>query len=267
MEEAGQDSGWQQMKFEDSKSEFGVRYYRWALRDFEREIENGFPHVSQFKSGPCWHVNDMMTRMTPEERRFLGRALVRRFHKEAVMALGEEISESETRWCDEFLARALYPSPEGEALERRVRAGEHPKYIKRGRLRSLVKKELSASGLQIFEPEYEAQVLRYRSVVEGWEIITHIHSGERQAQLAYEHIIWSFEKVRPVKVWNGDEELWPVQLHNWISFAGWLGICSRTEWTGLVDEDGPKAAKELSALCQHFLNVAPMLLKGLRVEC
>ncbi|MPM91299.1 hypothetical protein SDC9_138427 [bioreactor metagenome] len=85
------------------------------------------------------------------------------------------------------------------------------------------------------------------------------------AQLAYNHIIWSVEKVRPVTLGTGRQELWPVQLHNWISFTGWLGISGRTEWTDLLDSDSPQAAKELAALCQHFLRVAPELLAGLSV--
>jgi hypothetical protein len=253
------------MDFELLQREFNLRYYRWALQDSRREIENDFPFVGGFKSGPTWHVKDMMAKMPLNNRLFFGAALVKRFHKEAVEAAGDQITEAETKQCDEYLRRALYPSSAGFALERRLRAGERAVYANRTTLARLVKLELKSVGLRPFESENVAGVLSYQSTIDGWQIITQVHTREKHAQLAYNHIIWSVEKVRPVTLGNGRQELWPVQLHNWISFTGWLGISSRTEWTDLLDSDSPQAAKELAALCQHFLRVAPELLAGLSV--
>src|SRR5207245_534420 len=108
------------------------------------------------------------------------------------------------------------------ALLRRAAAGERGVYANRGKLVRLVKAELKAAGMRVFESEDFAGVLSYQNIVDGWQIITRIHTRERHAQLAYNHTIDSVKN--PVLVtwakgtWReGQQELLPVQLHNWVS--------------------------------------------------
>jgi hypothetical protein len=247
-----------------------VRYYRWALQDFKREIDEDFPFLKGFKTGPPLEVLQMMSSRNRSEQLALASALVKRFHKEGLEAAGERITADEEATCKEYLSRVPRTQPLELALLSRAAAGEPGVYANRARLLRLVKGELKAAGMQVFESENLAGVLSYHNILDGWRIITRVHTRERYAQLAYEHIIWSVKKVVPVTwakgTWReGHQELWPAQLHNLISIAGWLGISSRTQWSDLVDSDGPQVAKELVALCNHFLHAAPELLAGLSV--
>jgi len=250
--------------------EFNSRYYRWALKDFKREIDEDFPFLKGFKTGSPVEVLEMMSNRNRSEQLALASALVKRFHKEGVEAAGDRMTADEAAACKEYLDRVPKPHPLEVARLRKATAGEREVYTNRGKLARLVKTELKAAGMQVFESENLAGVLSYQNLVDGWQIITRVHTRERHAQLAYEHAIWSVKKVVPVTwakgTWReGQQELWPVQLHNWISLVGWLGISSRTEWSDLVDSDGPQVAKELGALCKHFLHSAPELLTGLSV--
>jgi hypothetical protein len=253
---------------EAARAEFNVRYYRWALQDYQREIDEGFPFLKGFKTGSPVEVLEMMLSRSRSEQLTLASALVKRFHKDAVEAAGDQMTAEEETTCKEYLDRVPRTHPLELALLRRAAAGERGVYANRAGLVRLVKGELKAAGMQVFESENVAGVLSYQNIVDGWQIITRIHTRERHAQLAYNHTIDSVNK--PVLVtWakgtcrEGQQELSSVQLHNWISLAGWLGISSRTQWSDLVDSDGPQVAQELAALCKHFLQAAPTLLAGL----
>jgi hypothetical protein len=255
---------------EAAQIEFNVRYYRWALQDFRREMEEGFPFLKGFKTGSPADVMELMSGKSRDEQSVLASALVKRFHKDGVEAAGDRMTAEEEVACKEYLDRVPKAHPLEVALLRRSAAGEAGVYANRARLVRLVKAGLKEAGMQVSRPENAAGVLSYEHVIGGWQIVTRVHTREKHAQLAYNHIIWSVKKVVPVTwaegTWReGQQEMWPVQLHNWISLAGWLGISSRTQWSDLVDSDGPQVAKELAALCKHFLHAAPTLLAGLSV--
>ncbi|HWQ91674.1 MAG TPA: hypothetical protein VN673_08380 [Clostridia bacterium] len=255
---------------EAARAEFDIRYYRWALQDFKREIDEGFPFLKGFKTGSPAEVLAMMSSRTRSEQLTLASALVKRFHKNAVETAGDRMTGEEEAVCKEYLDRVPRTHPVEVDMLRRAAASERGVYANRGRLVRLVKAELKTAGMQVFESEDLAGVLSYQNTVDGWQIITRIHTRERHAQLAYNHTIDSMNK--PVLVtwakgtWReGQQDMCPVQLHNWISLVGWLGISSRTQWSDLVDSDGPQVANELAALCKHFLHAAPTLLAGLSV--
>ena len=257
------------MSPEEAKAEFTVRYYRWALQDFKREIDEGFPFLKGFKTGSPVEVLEMMSGRSRSEQLTLASALVKRFHKDAVESAGDRMTADEAAVCKEYLDRVPKAHPLEIALLRRAAAGERGVYANRGKLARLVRAELKG-GMQVLEAEDLEGVFSYQNIVDGWQITTRVHTRERHAQLAYEHIIWSVKKVVPVTwakgTWREGQQEWdPVMLHNWISFAGWLGISSRTQWSELVDADASQAAKQFAALCRHFLSAAPALLSGLAI--
>jgi hypothetical protein len=250
--------------------EFSLRYYRWALQDFKREIAEGFPFLKGFKTGPPAAVVEMMSRSTRGEQLALASALLKRFHKNAVEAAGDQITAEEEAACREYLDRIPRAHPLELALLRKAAAGDRGVYAKRGKLVNLVKAELEAGGMQIFEPEDLVGVLSYQNIVDGWQIITRIDTREKHAQLAYNHSIVSVKKAVLVTwgkgTWReGQHEMLPVQLHNWISLTAWLGISSRTQWTDLTDSDTVQAATDLARMCRHFIASAPTLLRRLTV--
>src|SRR5438128_1992714 len=75
-----------------ARAEFNERYYRCVFQDFRREIEAGLPFLRSFKSGPAWHLADMMSGMPRDKQLLLAAALGKRFHKDAAEATGDQIS-------------------------------------------------------------------------------------------------------------------------------------------------------------------------------
>jgi hypothetical protein len=83
------------MRFADAKKEFEIRYYQWATSEFEREIEELFPSFKSFKSGSVWDTYHFMQLLDRAGQRTLAHALLKRFHPDAVSALGETTSSEE----------------------------------------------------------------------------------------------------------------------------------------------------------------------------
>jgi hypothetical protein len=83
------------MRFVDAKTQFEIRYYLWAISEFEREIEESFPTFHLFKTGPVWETLQFMRLLDRAKQRTLAHALLKRFHPKAVTALGETTSDEE----------------------------------------------------------------------------------------------------------------------------------------------------------------------------
>ena len=99
----------------------------------------------------------------------------------------------------------------------------------------------------------------------GWIVTTGFTFGRSESMISYSHSIGSEAKTPipefPPEVWPPTKRL---GLH--ISFAGWLGICSRTQWEHLFAEAVEPACDAVLKLCDRFFDVAPKLLKGLEFE-
>jgi hypothetical protein len=93
------------MTFEKAKKEFEIRYYLWAISEWEKEINESFPNLRSFKAGTIWKTYQFMQLLNKSEQLILARGLLKRFHSEAVKILGENCSpeeESLRRKRDEF---------------------------------------------------------------------------------------------------------------------------------------------------------------------
>jgi len=78
----------------DAKTQFEIRYYLWAISEFEREIEESFPTFGLFKTGSIWETLQFMRLLDRAKQKTLAHALLKRFHAGAV-ALGEATSVEE----------------------------------------------------------------------------------------------------------------------------------------------------------------------------
>ena len=93
------------MTFEKAKQEFQVRYYLWAISEWEKEINESFPNLRFFKAGTIWETYQFMQLLNKREQMILAQGLLKRFHPDAVKILGESCSpEEESFRCkrDEF---------------------------------------------------------------------------------------------------------------------------------------------------------------------
>jgi hypothetical protein len=83
------------MIFSEAKKEFQVRYYLWAISEWEKEIEDLFPNLRSFKAGTVWETHQFMQQLPKGDQLILAGSLLKRFHSDAVKTLGESMSPEE----------------------------------------------------------------------------------------------------------------------------------------------------------------------------
>jgi hypothetical protein len=228
------------MTLQTAEEAFRVRYYRWALRDARREVEQGFPFLRAMRQG--YHARKVMTLMErlPKADQFrLARALVRRAHPDALALTGESWRAQESAWVQRYLDVRLADPSTRRTLDSRWF----------GRLL----KEALAPVCGPPEPLSGQTVWRHDTPVGAWVVHTVVAIGGRR-QLTYSHDI---DAGRERYLREG------LELQRFISLISWLGIASTTAWDQLTVRAAPEAAAALARLCAHFLRVAPRLLAGL----
>lgn len=100
------------MTFEKAKQEFQVRYYLWAISEWEKEINESFPNLRSFKAGTIWETYQFMQLLDKSQQLVLAHGLLKRSHPEAVKILRENCSREEeslrSRRDDFFRLREFY---------------------------------------------------------------------------------------------------------------------------------------------------------------
>lgn len=248
------------MELERAQKEFNVRYYQWALKDWEREIEHDFPFLRTFKGGSAWRALDMMSKMDDGLQRFFAHALAKRFHQEAVQVLGERITPEEKRLCRQYCDR-IDSSPAELLLHERELVGERGIYADGKLLRRCLRAELRQLNLE--KAESASTLWRYRTGIDRWDILTEVQTTGSYAQVVYSHDIVLARERERVVLDGGQVVTKYITLKKFISLQSWLGISSQSEWCDLLDSDVPQVARAMVAACAHFLSAAPQLLSGL----
>jgi hypothetical protein len=204
-----------------------------------------------------------MLRLPSTERLVLAHGLLKRFHPNAVKALGETCSteeESLRARRDSFPSNILSFA---EEIRARKKAGEPIKLASKRKLRKVMTAQFKAAfgdeciGLACVEEEED---LRFKMKRSGWVVNTMFYFGRSHAILNYSHNI-------------GSEQTFPYRhgriamgMRGLISFNSYLGISSQTEWDYLTEEEIEPSCAVALKLCAHFFDVAPKLLKGLECE-
>lgn len=96
-----------QMTLADAEREFWLRVYVWAKAEWEREINESFLHLSLFKTDHAWNIYQFMLKLTKEERIAIVLGQLKRGHREATAAWGDELSGTEESLCNKLDAFEL----------------------------------------------------------------------------------------------------------------------------------------------------------------
>ena len=204
--------------------EFAVRFYRWALADARREVEQGLPLLRTVK----W-------------------SLAIRAVAWLESLAGDAWSADEERVERDYLAVARVERPE-EAWYRQVLLHDPGRLrVARGRLLERVKAEVTPS-LGAGSPFGSKTAWLFETPLGPWRLATFIDVGGH-APLAYTQTI----RVDPARV-----------LMRGVCVTGWLGIAGgQTVWQQITEADAPAAVQSLTRACEHFLRAAPALVDGL----
>jgi hypothetical protein len=243
------------MNIEDATREFQIRYYHWAASEFEREIEESFPGFSSFKHGTVAQTAQLLRRLDKAKQRVLAGGLLKRFHPDAVEALGEVCSKEEERLVSQ---RDSYCNmsplcPAAELVEPGV-----TRLAGKAKLRKTILKQFKeAFGSQCFDLASVGMDpdLDFKMKYDGWILTTHFEFHGRSCQMQY----WS-HIISPTEGRYGGPAM---DLDEFISFTGWLGLSGTTTREWLTEKDIEPACAAAIGFCQRFFDAAPKLLKGL----
>jgi hypothetical protein len=238
MEEAG-----------DARNAFAVRYYRWALHDMEREIDQGLPLLRSIQGSLAMRAVDLLESIDAGERRRVATVLVKRGHRKALEIAGDGWGEAETSIDTRIRDALRAPSP--REAEYNDASLHNPSSIKvsRAALLSAVTRTLTpvlGTPGAAFSTKRE---WRFATSVGEWTLVTLVDTGGSTHQLAYMQTIQADDRRR---------------LQEGISILSWTGIGgANTQWNRLTAAGIDAAAGAAAAACERFLHAAPELLQGL----
>ena len=238
----------------EAQTQFNIRYYRWALIEAEKEVNESFPALWLFKGGLTWDFYQFIRQLRRADQIIFLRGLIKRYHRAAAEALGVSISGEEEALFTQFRNFRPVGGFERELLKRR-KAGEEVKLASKAKLR----KAVSARFQQAFtDQQMGANIagdLRFeKNSGTGWVVNTDFWFGRQECLISYTHLICSEEKcpdpnfIGPAKVLA--------------SMLCWTGMYN-LEWKYLLDEDVEPACNSVVDLCVQFFDVLPKLLDGL----
>ncbi|MGD0058838.1 MAG: hypothetical protein ABSD58_05410 [Verrucomicrobiia bacterium] len=252
------------MTFSQAKQEFQIRYYLWATSEFEREIDESFPSFRSFKAGAVPDLLQFMQQLNKNDQLTLAHGLLKRFHPDAVRALGESCSDEE----ESLRAKRDAFHVTTRKLEAEIRArkdsGETITFASKRKLRKVMTAKFKDAfgskclGLACVDEEPE---LGFKMKCCGWILHTDFWFGRRESLINYGHGITSETTFE----YRGNQ-IPTMILATMVSLSSWLGITSQAKWEYLMDEDVEPACDAVIGYCGHFFEVLPKLLKGLEAE-
>lgn len=229
-----------------------MRYYRWALGDFRREIQEDFPFLRRIKGRASLRLLAAMEPLRREEQIRFSVALVKRFHPQALEVTGEYSTIEENELIRGYVDSILVPTRKEQEIDRQIQEGSLRLEVNKKELADLIKAELQpilGSPSEVWGPgEWW-----YVTPIANWSVRTSVNvAGKSGYQLDYHHRVGI---VAP-----------PRYLVQWTSVLSWLGISSQTIWDLLTKSDASEAARTLALLCSHFIQAVPGLLEGLMLD-
>lgn len=94
----------------DIVSEFDLRFYRWAKADLEQQLAANFDLARRIRSSALYRTLEYLDGLPEPDRRQFAFLLVRRAHRNAAAALGEELTPEEEQAFDRFHNQPLMQS-------------------------------------------------------------------------------------------------------------------------------------------------------------
>jgi hypothetical protein len=219
------------------RSGFLTRYYRWAIAQWEQELDQDFPTLHAFGgfSSAAIVALEVLGALTPTDKATMTRALVRRSHKEAVSLDGDKLSATEEALLDRWLDMSRQVS-----LSRMFHLEAYK--IDRRKLRVALKQSIGSLLGKATHPS-SGVGLGYEKITGPWSLNTDFDLGGRNHQLTYFHAV-----------------LWEGQLaKSMIGPLEWLGI-SLTSLNRIKPGEEEKAAESVVGLVRQFLSAEAILM-------
>lgn len=234
--------------FQLAKESFKVIYYRWSLKDFEREIAKDFPLLRLIKSSNAINTVSYLVSLSDRDRQRLSTALVKKSHPDAVRLAGDELAEDEVHLIDAWIEYLRYSPIAIRDRGKYWAAQSELSKADKDFLGDIIRQKLIPVSGEVVARQGRRQWV-HEIRVRDWVLSTSIDLGGRYHQITYNQTIGAKPGFTPTDC-----------LKQHISIFSWLGLGGMTFWNQLVRDDMDSAADALAVLCAHFIGAASVML-------
>jgi hypothetical protein len=218
------------------RAEFALRLYRWAGEEWKTELASDCARLRAYPCRSLRRVAERLLALRKSDRERAAAGLLKRFHSEAVTALGNRVLPEEQALVDRVLKLPLMVPPPVPPVDRKL-------------LRRAVREKLTATTGAKPDRSYETGVeWRHVQRVGAVELLTYVDTGGRPArQVEYSQDVRSLEGL---------------ELKRFISLASWLGITSTTRFDLVSPGEEEMAAGQIVALARYFADALQQICLG-----
>jgi hypothetical protein len=231
---------------EGSKDEFAVRFYRWALGDIHREIQQGCSLIRLVRGVECSALVDYLGGLSKAEKDGVARSFAKNAHRYGAELCGNPWGDEDSARLESFRASMFQLTlPYISSLF----SGPRKKPNKR-RLRDSIMDKLPEICGEVYERE-SGYTWTHARGCEGWTIFTEVDLSSTSAHLTYLHYI----RATPQEEHDLLDGQWAL--------LSWMGFNAETKWDMLAESEEENAAGALATICRHFFEAASEMLNGL----
>jgi hypothetical protein len=90
------------MTLSDAEKEFRLREYVWAKAEWEKEVNESFPHLHLFRTSHAWDIYQFLQKLNKADQLALVIGRLKQRHREEALTWGEHLSEKEESMCRKF---------------------------------------------------------------------------------------------------------------------------------------------------------------------
>jgi len=237
-------------KFHDIEIEIQSRFYRWAVRDAEREVREGYPLLRRIESRTVKAFLRYMSEFPQDVQLENVLTLAKRVHEFTIKRNDDALTLRERRLFEEYRQALLddisfNPNTEEGSIpfwvpRRKVGLPSRPK-LKRKQFLNRVGEVLRPVMAGSTERLTSEQIC-FESKYNKWSIHTSVYVGKPPHYMHRIRADW-----RDVLV---------------TAITSWLGIGS-VVWDVLYEDQSAEAAQTFGTLCAHFMTAIPEVLDGL----
>ena len=235
-------------EFGDIETEIRSRFYRWAMRDAEREVREGFPLLGRIESATVKIFLNYMSEFGEDAQLEIALALAKRVHEFSTKRNDDALTMRERRLVQEYIQFVLnFPGRDIEEgfirfwiPRRRVGFPTRPKLKRKQFLRRL--DETLKPVFVGYTERLGAEDISFESNYDKWTVRTSVYVGRPPSYLHWITADW-----REVLA---------------TTITSWLGVGDGS-WDVLYEDQSAGAAETFGVLCAHFMTAVPELLEDL----
>ena len=239
------------MDTETAYKQLRMRYFRWALGELQREIDQGYPYLRTIADRGVQSRIVLFEALDYGQRQILSRVLVKRAFQKAIASTEDPFTPQDAAILQHY-ERVLPILP--------VKTPDPSK----GDIKPIKVRRLASRIIERLNPVLGDQLTHssemewsYVTPMGDWNVKTYVSvNNPREPEVRYQQSV----------IRNDGKPLGPeVVYQRGYSFANSLGFGSN-EWRVDYNYELEPTADSLATLCAHFIDAFPRLVEGLSLN-